>query len=386
MHRARRQKHCAARFHANLAQRILLPGKGKAGCLRLFCRCRCTPGRCRSIRGSSFFAQRATSTRFRLQHLLARAPTHRHSPPFRFSRLRIPAARPMLGPACLRRLQTPRPYVCLQCLRSPRTPPRALGALRAARYHSSPLLRSDAESAPSKQPDPSPPSETAKPKAKGTKKTRKQRAQAPATRKTVHGELKARKLTTGDRAAVSEPQNSEDGNGSDAPQPENGSLPILPKKKLNKLNKLKRRQEKAANKSAKKAMQGKRPAPEDAKGGGDIGDVLQKASEGAAEVLAAAAKSPTEPKRSKGGSASDKAETLEQALRRLKNQKAKRRPKREFVNSVSARDAQLTRKLPLCPSPYTANMSSDRCGAAAYPPTFLWIRPCSVQVCVCDAV
>lgn len=383
MHRARRQKHCAARFHANLAQRILLPGKGKAGCLRLFCRCRCTPGRCRSIRGSSFFAQRATSTRFRLQHLLARAPTHRHSPPFRFSRLRIPAARPMLGPACLRRLQTPRPYVCLQCLRSPRTPPRALGALRAARYHSSPLLRNDAESAPSKQSDPSLPSETAKPKTKGTKKKRKKRAQSPATRKTVHGELKVRRLTTGDRAAASESQNSEDGNGSDAPQPENGSLPILPKKKLNKL---KRRQEKAANKSARKAMQGKRPAPEDAKGGGDIGDVLQKASEGAAEVLAAAAKSPTKPKRSKAGSASDKAETLEQALQRLKKQKAKRRPKREFVNSVSARDAQLTRKLPLCPSPYTANMSSDRCGAAAYPPTLLWIRPCSVQVCVCDAV
>ncbi|EKG09874.1 Mitochondrial protein Pet127 [Macrophomina phaseolina MS6] len=105
---------------------------------------------------------------------------------------------------------------------------------------------------------------------------------------------------------------------------------------------LKRRERQAAKKSTKKTTPGKKDAPDNAVKGREIGDVLRKASESAAEVLAEAAKTPPKGKRHRADGASDKAQTLEQALRRVKSQRANKRPQREFFDSVSARDVQLT--------------------------------------------
>lgn len=327
----------------------------------------------------------STSTPLRAQHSIASQPPQ--LPLFRFHPVRTSIARPMLGRTCLRRLQAPRPYVCQPCLRTLRAAPpaRPLDAFCAARrFHAVAVLHAQDNAAPAedkldKANTSGGDKENAPKKGKNSKARRREaRKQAAEARKRSESPPKVRKILSSpgreensdSPGAVENPSADDQG-----PQAEDGSETSkantdIDAKEAKRADKRARHAARLLKRAAKAEMQ-----KQNKKAGKnlDIGQVLERAAgNGAAEVLAAAAKT-------------DRAQTLKAALLRTKKH-PKKRQERDFVDSVLARDVQLTRKPRLHPSPCSANITSDRCGATANPPTLLWVRPCAVQVCVRGAL
>lgn len=321
--------------------------------------------------------RRATSsTQFRFHAL---CPTHIASR-FNSIAVRIALARPMLGRTCTRRLRVAQPYVCRPCLRHQLRPPPArslapLDAFRAAPYHSSIALRRDAATALADEPKPEPSPPLTKVVTDGNKKKKQSKKGTKKQGKEDTKQQLIRKCPSDPPSPLASPA-VEEGNATIDTQPQAIEKSVIRPMKLTKRQRLKLRKEQRAAKKAseEKNNQTAGSSPEGGEQRPDIGEVLHRASEnGVAEVLAEAARN---------AKTKVKGKTLEQALLRIRKTRSKGR---EFADTVSAKDVQLTRKLPTRPSPHFANNHSDRCGATNNPGAFLRTRPRVIQVRICDA-
>ncbi|KAB2576989.1 Mitochondrial protein Pet127 [Lasiodiplodia theobromae] len=249
----------------------------------------------------------------------------------------------MLGRTCLRHLQASRPYVCQPCLRTLRAAPpaRPLDAFCAARrFHAVTVLHAQENADPPEdkldEANASRGDKKNAPKKGKNSKARRREARKQAAEARKHGESPSkvrRILSSPGREENSDSPGAVENSSADdqGPQAEDGSETSeantdIDAKEAKRAEKRARHAARLLKRAAKAEMQKqKKKAGKNL----DIGQVLERvAGNGAAEVLAAAAKT-------------DRAQTLKAALLRTKKH-PKKRQEREFVDSVLARDVQLT--------------------------------------------